>query len=83
MGKAIARDDREAMDGLFASEYSRLAAAAGLKVTAASKDDLASDNGKEQGPQAFKDHSDYIEVVKAVLGDDKSEAFDPNDALAD
>ncbi len=83
MGKAIARDDMEAMDGLFASEYSRLAAAAGLKVTAASKSDLADDNGKEQGPQAFKDHADYVEVVTSVLKDDKSESFDPNSPTLD
>jgi hypothetical protein len=77
MGKQIAKDDRQAMDGLFASEYSKLATAAGLK-TATSKSDLADDNGKEQGPQAFKDHEEYIDVVTSVLADDKNQSFDPN-----
>jgi len=83
MAKQIAREDREAMDALFASEYQRLASAAGLKVTAASKSDIADDNGKEQGPQAFKDHEDYVEVVTHVLNEDKSESFDPNDTKLD
>jgi hypothetical protein len=82
MGKQIAKDDRQAMDGLFASEYGKLAASAGLK-SAASKSDIADDNGKEQGPQAFKDHEEYVDVVTSVLNDDKSESFDPNDKTQD
>ena len=83
MGKQIAAEDRQAMDSLFASENSRLASAAGLKVTAASKSDIADDNGKEQGPQAFKDHKEYVDVVSSVLADDKSDSFDPNDKNQD
>jgi len=82
MGKQIASEDRQVMDGLFTSEYGKLASAAGLKV-AASKSDIADDNGKEQGPQAFKDHEEYVDVVSAVLNDDKSESFDPNDQTQD
>lgn len=82
MGKAIARDDRAIMDGLFASEFNRLASAAGIK-SAASKSDISDDNGKEQGPQAFKDHEEYVDVVTNVLNDDKSEAFSPNDPIKD
>ncbi len=77
MSKQIAKDDRQVMDGLFASEVGKLATAAGLKSAASSKD-IADDNGKEQGPQAFKDHEEYVDVVSNVLNDDKSESFDPN-----
>lgn len=82
MAKQIAKADREAMNSLFASEFDRLAAKAGLKQAASAKE-LADDNGKEQGPQAFKDHEDYVGVVSAVLNDDKTEAFDPNDIQLD
>ncbi len=77
MSKQIAKDDREAMNELFTSEYGKRAAAAGLKV-AASTSDISDDNGKEQGPQAFADHAEYVDVVTNVLNDDKSESFDPN-----
>jgi hypothetical protein len=82
MAKQIAQEDRNVMNGLFAGEFGKLAAAAGLKA-AASKSDLADDNGKEQGPQAFKDHEEYIDVVTSVLNDDKSQSFDPNDQTQD
>jgi hypothetical protein len=82
MGKQIASEDRQVMDSLFASENAKLAAAAGIKV-GASKSDIADDNGKEQGPQAFKDHEEYVDVVSAVLADDKKESFDPNDITQD
>jgi len=82
MGKLIAKEDRQVMDSLFASEAGKLATAAGLK-SAASKSDIADDNGKEQGPQAFKDHEEYVEVVTSVMNDDKSESFDPNDQHQD
>jgi hypothetical protein len=83
MGKNIAREDRDTMNGLFTNEYGKLATAAGLKVTAASKSDISDDNGKEQGPQAFKDHEEYVDVVTSVLSDDKGEAFSPNDTEKD
>jgi len=82
MGKQIQADDRQAMDGLFASEVGKLATAAGLKSAASAKD-ISDDNGKEQGPQAFKDHEEYVDVVTNVLNDDKSESFDPNDIHED
>lgn len=82
MSKQIAKDDRQVMDGLFASEVNRLATKAGLKAAASSKD-IADDNGKEQGPQAFKDHEEYVEVVTNVMNDDKTDSFDPNDAHQD
>jgi len=82
MGKQIQADDRQVMDSLFASEAGKLASAAGLKSAASAKD-IADDNGKEQGPQAFKDHKEYVDVVSAVLADDKSESFDPNDQTQD
>jgi hypothetical protein len=82
MSKQIAKDDRSAMDGLFASEVGKLATAAGLKSAASAKD-IADDNGKEQGPQAFKDHEEYVDVVTSVMNDDKSESFDPNDQKLD
>ena len=82
MSKQIAKDDRQVMDSLFASEVGKLATKAGLKTSASSKD-IADDNGKEQGPQAFKDHEEYVEVVTNVLNDDKTDSFDPNDATQD
>lgn len=84
MGKAIAHEDRAAMDGLFAVEYNKLASAVGLSAkSAASKSDISDDNGKEQGPQAFKDHKEYVDVVTNVLNDDTSQSFDPNDSKLD
>ncbi|VVB53455.1 Uncharacterised protein [uncultured archaeon] len=82
MGKKIAQEDRQVMDGLFASEYGKLATAAGIK-TAVAKTEISDDNGKEQGPQAFKDHEEYVDVVTSVMNDDKSESFDPNDLHKD
>ena len=82
MGQQIAKDDRQVMDSLFAGEYGKLASDAGLK-TAASSTEIADDNGKEQGPQAFRDHKEYVEVVTSVLNDDKTEAFSPNDPIED
>lgn len=82
MAKQIAREDREGMDSLFASEFDKLASRAGLK-TSATKSDISDDNGKKQGPQAFKDHEDYVDVVTHVLNEDKGEAFDPNDKIED
>jgi hypothetical protein len=78
MAKQIAAADREAMNSLYASEIDRLSTVAGVK-SAATKTDISDDNGKEQGPQAFKDHEEYVDVVTSVLNDDKSESFNPND----
>jgi hypothetical protein len=82
MAKQIAAADREVMNSLYASEIDRLSSAAGIK-SAASKADISDDNGKEQGPQAFKDHEEYVDVVTNVLNDDKSESFSPNDVDQD
>jgi len=84
MGKPIKAEDRSAMDALFASESNKMAVAAGLTPkAAASAKDISDDNGKEQGPQAFKDHAEYVEVVTSVLNDDKTDHFDPNDQTKD
>lgn len=71
------------MDSLYTGEFNRLAAARGVSKAAASKSDISDDNGKEQGPQAFKDHKEYVDVVTSVLNDDKSESFSPNDQVLD
>ena len=58
----IAKQDRESMNTLYASEVSRLG---GPKVAAEKID-------------AFKDHEEYMEVLSSVLADDKTNGPDPN-----
>ncbi len=80
MGKPIKAEDRSAMNALFAAESTKMSVAAGLTPkAAASAKDISEDNGKEQGPQAFRDHEEYVDVVTSVLNDDKTDSFDPND----
>jgi hypothetical protein len=73
MSKKIAAVDKQAMDTLYQEDFSRVAAAAGLK-------DL---NGAPEDPQAFKDHEEYISTVENVLAEDKKDSFEPNDTVLD
>jgi hypothetical protein len=61
--------DKRAMNRLFQSELIRT----GLKT--------AADDGKD--PQAFEDHKEYEATVEAILREDKTESWDPNDPLLD
>jgi hypothetical protein len=76
MAKKIAKIDADAMDGLYASEFQRMA---GTKVAF----DLKDQNGAPEAPQAFKDHKEYLETIQAVLKEDASTDHDPNDPILD
>lgn len=75
MSKKIAQVDADAMNGLFASEFTRMAG----KKTA----DWQDEKGAPKDPQAFKDHAEYLEVLKSALADDKGQDHDPNDKILD
>ena len=75
MAKKIARVDADAMNSLYASELNK----AGIK-SAAAVDDR---NGAPDAPQAFEDHSSYLETLKSVMSDDKHTNKNPNDPLWD
>lgn len=76
MGKKIAKVDNDAMNSLFATEFSRLA---GKKQAA----DWQDEKGAPKDPQAFKDHEEYLATLKSVLADDNSQDHDPNDEKLD
>lgn len=61
----IAKTDRESMNALFASEVSRMT---GGKVAVAGDTKI----------DAFKDHKEYMDVLAAVMADDKQAGPDPN-----
>ncbi len=67
MTTKIAAADANAMDRLCSAELTKL----GVKV-AADKNDTY-----------FKDHSEYISVLEAILSDDKKESWKPNDPKLD
>lgn len=73
MAKKIAQAEANAMNSLFASELTRM----GVKVAA---DD---NNGAPHDPQAFKDHAEYLETLKAVMAEDGKDGFSPNDPVLD
>lgn len=75
MAKKIARIDAEVMKSLYASELTK----AGFKLAAASDDR----NGAPEAPQAFEDHSEYLEVLKSVMSDDQKFDSDPNSVTLD
>jgi hypothetical protein len=79
MAKKIAKIDADAMNGLYASEMERMG---GAKV-AANGDAKEEVGGISHDPQAFADHDEYMETLTAVLKDDGSEDFDPNDTKLD
>jgi hypothetical protein len=76
MAKKIAKIDADAMNSLYASEYERIS---GSKVA----QDVKDQNGAPEAPQAFKDHTEYLETLTAVLKEDASQDFDPNDQKLD
>jgi hypothetical protein len=78
MAKKIAKIDADAMNSLFAGEVERIA---GSKSAAAG--DWKEQNGAPEAPQAFKDHGEYMETLTAVLKEDASQDFDPNDQKLD
>lgn len=78
MAKKIAKIDADNMNVLFASEYEKLA---GTKVAASG--DVKDRNGAPEAEQAFKDHTEYLELLQSALKSDASEDFDPNDKLLD
>lgn len=78
MAKKIAKIDAENMNSLYASEFDRLS---GSKSAAAG--DVKDQNGAPEAPQAFKDHDEYLNTLTAVLKEDASQDFDPNDQKLD
>jgi hypothetical protein len=74
MAKKIATVDAEAMNSLYASELKL----AGVKTA-------ADDKGEPKDPQAFKDHSEYLAVLEAVMKEDAKVdgSQNPNDPLSD
>jgi hypothetical protein len=74
MANKIAKVDAEAMNSLYASELTRM----GATKTAA--DD---EKGAPHDPQAFEDHSEYLETLKSVMSEDKKTDFSPNDPVLD
>jgi hypothetical protein len=64
----LAKVDAAAMNHLLQHEASRL----NVKVAAAGED-----------PQAFEDHEEYLATVDAVLKEDKSQSWDPNNPILD
>ena len=78
MAKKIAKIDADAMNSLFASEIERMT---GEKTAAAG--DVRDQNGAPEAPQAFKDHDEYLGTLTAVLKEDASQDFDPNDTKLD
>jgi hypothetical protein len=76
MAKKIAKVDNDAMNSLFGAEFSRMA---GKKVAA----DWQDEKGAPKDPQAFKDHSEYLEILKSVLKDDSGQDMNPNDPIKD
>ena len=77
MSKKIAKIDRDAMNGLFASEYEKMS---GTKVA---QDSVHDQNGAPEAPQAIKDHDEYLELLQSALKGDASQDFDPNDKILD
>ena len=67
MTTKIAAADANAMDRLFSAELTKL----GAKVAA------------DKNDSSFKDHSEYISVLEAILSDDKKESWKPNDPKLD
>jgi hypothetical protein len=76
MAKKIAKIDSDAMNSLYAGEVQRMG---GSKVAV----DVKDQNGAPEAPQAFKDHEEYLDTVTAVLKEDASQDFDPNDTKLD
>jgi hypothetical protein len=74
----IAKVDNDIMNGLYATEFGKLA---GQHKTSAA--DWKDDKGAPKGEDAYKDHAEYISVLTSVMADDKSEDFSPNDPLKD
>jgi hypothetical protein len=72
MAKKIAKVDAAAMNKFYGAELSRM----GLKVA-------ADDKGGPHDPQAFEDHAEYLETLKAVMAEDKGTDFQPNDPVLD
>ena len=73
MANKLAKVDAEAMNSLYASELTK----AGIKTAA---DD---EKGAPHDPQAFEDHSEYLETLKSVMSEDKKTDFTPNDPTLD
>jgi hypothetical protein len=73
MSKKIAAVDKTAMDSLYAEDFGRITAAAGV----------ADQNGAPKSESAFEDHEEYIAVLENVLSDDKKNGFEPNDVHQD
>jgi hypothetical protein len=73
MAKKIAKSDADAMNSLYGSELNRM----GVKYAA------SDDKGAPHDPQAFEDHSEYLETLKAVMSEDKKTDGAPNDPLTD
>ena len=80
MAKKIAKIDADAMNSLYASEMERMG---GVKVAVDARDGKEEVGGISHDPQAFKDHDEYLETLSAVLKDDGSQDFDPNDTKLD
>jgi hypothetical protein len=79
MAKKIAKIDADAMNSLYASEFERMA---GVKV-AQGRDGREEVAGISHDEQAFADHKEYLDTVTAVLKEDASQDFDPNDTKLD
>lgn len=77
MAKKIAKVDADAMNSLFAGEIERIS---GSKLAAG---DVKDRNGAPEAPQAFKDHGEYLATLQAVLKEDGSNDFSPNDTKLD
>jgi len=80
MANKIAKIDAAAMNSLFASEMERMG---GVKVAVDARDGKEEVGGISHDPQAFSDHDEYLETLSAVLKDDGSQDFDPNDTKLD
>ena len=78
MSKKIAAADNDAMNTLYAGEFTRLATDA--KLTEA---DWKDEKGAPHDPVAFEDHADYLATLKSVMSEDKREGFDPNSTELD
>ena len=76
--KKIAKIDADNMNSLYAGEIERMS---GSKQAGAA--DVKDQNGAPEAPQAFKDHAEYLDTVTAVLKEDASQDFDPNDTKLD
>jgi hypothetical protein len=76
-GKKIASVDAGSMNELYASEVKRMTAKVAGEV------DTKTEGPTPADAQAFKDHSEYIDLLENVLKDDKKQDWNPNDEVLD